>query len=54
MGAPLRRLAEAEGPILLYSCEKCGALWEETMRYSRVISESEARNRYPRFFKTPE
>jgi hypothetical protein len=46
----LKQLAASQGPIFLYRCEECGAWWEENMRESHVITEGEARERFPAIF----
>jgi uncharacterized Zn finger protein len=40
--APLQKLGHIGGGHLLYRCEKCGAYWEEGMRYAHEIPEEDA------------
>lgn len=43
MSQPLEKIAVSDGPIFLYRCSICGALWEETLREAHPISREEAR-----------
>ena len=45
--APLVRLGHIGGGHFLYRCEKCGAYWEETLRYAHEISKEEAETLLP-------
>lgn len=36
-----------DGPTFLLRCSTCGALWDETLRYSKLLSRSEALSIYP-------
>jgi hypothetical protein len=36
-----------DGPMFLNECKVCGALWIETLRDARRVTESEARALYP-------
>lgn len=43
MGEPLEQIAvEKNGPIFLYRCKSCGALWVENLRDSHQITREEA------------
>lgn len=51
---PLRELGHATGPVFLYQCAECSALWEENLREAHVITEAEALRTYPEtVFKPP-
>lgn len=41
------RLGANVGGAVLYRCDACQALWEETPRGTQVITEDEARESYP-------
>lgn len=43
MVMPLEQIAvDKDGPIFLYQCKKCGALWLENLRESYQITKEEA------------
>lgn len=44
--APMKQVAQSEGPVFLYQCEKCSALWEETMRFAQLITEADAQRTF--------
>ncbi len=46
-GRPLVQLGESAGPIFLYRCPRCGALWEETLREAHVVTPATARAAFP-------
>lgn len=47
MAPPLRQVAKSDGPIYLYECIRCGALWEENLRFSQVVSQAKAKEDFP-------
>ena len=47
MSDPLEQVATSDGPIFLYRCKKCGALWEENLREAHTITKEDAQNRFP-------
>lgn len=48
---PPTEIAVSEGPIFLHRCEFCGSYWGINWREGHVISEVEARQKFPNAFK---
>ena len=40
----------SQGPIFLHRCEHCGTYWEVNLREAHIISEEEARAKFPQVF----
>ncbi len=48
MAEPLAQIAvENDGPLFLYRCKSCGAIWVESLRECHVISSKEAEFLFP-------
>jgi hypothetical protein len=52
--APGRRPREVsdnvEAQVLLQVCPRCGAFWEASERFARILSEDEATKVFPNYF----
>ena len=48
---PYRLADNIDEQIMLYQCKECGAYWEESLRFARIISKEEAHQSFSKYFQ---